>query len=177
MTDYTNPSVYGVVVVVYCTTTKRFYILRELKDKPVVYKKAGMLAFVSETSMPHDKDVLATSHRAVDEEVGSGIINDDDIFVREKPVEGLPHSVPVYAAWVTVDEEFCEIPLDGLGAQGARRFFLQVLVQRVCAAAVDLDFGHHGEADTIIELTKFLHLGIGAWLLRAKLITGQGQYR
>ena len=112
MTDYTNPSVYGVVVVVYCTTTKRFYILRELKDKPVVYKKAGMLAFVSETSMPHDKDVLATSHRAVDEEVGSGIINDDDIFVREKPVEGLPHSVPVYAAWVTVDEEFCETNSD-----------------------------------------------------------------
>ena len=80
--DYNDPSVYGVVVVVYCTTTKRFLMLRELKDKPAVCKKAGMSAFVSETSESSDKDVLATARRAVNEEIGPDIVNDDDIFVR-----------------------------------------------------------------------------------------------
>ena len=42
--------------------------------------------------------------------------------------------------------------------------------------AIDVYFAHHWKAKTKIHLTKFLNLGVGAWLLTAKLIAGQRQY-
>ncbi len=105
--DYKDSSVYGVVVVVHCESTNKFLIIKELKSKPIICKESGMLAFPSETVEPEDgQNPLVTARRCVNEEIGSGLVKDDDIFVREKPLETLPHDVRVYVAWVSVDEEF-----------------------------------------------------------------------
>ena len=40
--------------------------------------------------------------------------------------------------------------------------------------AIDVNFAHHGKAQTVVHLTKFLNLCIAARLLLAKLITGHG---
>jgi len=68
--DCTDNALYGVVLVVYCRTTKRFLFLRELTDKPRVFKIKGMLAFPSETREGCDTSVRATITRLIYEEVG-----------------------------------------------------------------------------------------------------------
>lgn len=106
MLDYTDPSVYGVAVAVYCRATERFLLLTEKYDKPAVCKLAGMHTFVCETVEPSDTSVLATVRRAVSEEVGLSRVAHEDIFIREQPLLDLAHGVKVYVGWVVVYAEF-----------------------------------------------------------------------
>jgi len=106
MVNYTDKSVYGVAVAVFCPPTERFLLLTEKYDKPAVCKSAGMHTFVCETSKPSDTSVRATVRRAVSEEVGMERVANEDIFIREQPLDHLAHGVRVFVGWVVVEHEF-----------------------------------------------------------------------
>jgi len=48
----------------------KIFVIRELKDKPVLRKKAGMLSFPLETFKDNDHNHLGTIVRLLEEEVG-----------------------------------------------------------------------------------------------------------
>jgi hypothetical protein len=50
------------------------------------------------------------------------------------------------------------------------------LVQRVGLRAVDVNFGHHGKADAIVELTKLGDFIVASRVLSTKLVTRKTQY-
>ena len=94
---------------------------------------------------------------------------------------------------LAVDEEFREVPLD-VGLRGVCRIALrehpveqlgermlgsesgkacltlQPLVDGVRILAVDLNLGHQGEGDTVIQTAELLYLLVGARLLMAELV-------
>src|SRR5206468_3151689 len=76
-----------------------------------------------------------------------------------------------------VDQEFREVPLDAFTAKHAGRFALEILVERVRAAAVDLDLGEHREAYFVVERAEILDLVFVAGLLVPELIAGKAQDR
>lgn len=104
--NYDAPDIFGVVVVVKCRSTDRLLLLRERKSNLRIFKQAGMLAFPSETREPTDNSALETVKRAAEEEVGLGRVREGDIFLRTDPITDLSHRVPIYAAWLYVEEEF-----------------------------------------------------------------------
>ena len=108
--DCIDNALYGVVLVVYCRTSKRFLFLRELKDMPQTFKTKGMLAFPSETRESYDSSVRATIARLLDEEVGMKLSG--DILLSLEPLSDFRHKIPVYISWVVVDDEFCAVPND-----------------------------------------------------------------
>src|SRR4051794_29591021 len=57
-------------------------------------------------------------------------------------------------AAVLADEELREVPLDGLGAEDARRFLAQPLPERVGVVAVDLDLRHHREGHAVVGFAE-----------------------
>ena len=77
---------------------------------------------------------------------------------------------------LAANQKLREVPLDAF-AQGSRRGVLEVLKQRIGAAAVDLDLAEHGEAHAIVELAKRHDLVLAARVLAAKLIAGEAQHR
>ena len=76
-----------------------------------------------------------------------------------------------------VDEEFCEIPFDGLCTEQAGFGGFQKAIQRMGIGAVDLDFFKQRKADVEIRFTKLRDVCAASWFLLAKLITGEGQHR
>lgn len=46
------------------------FTIKELRDKPQYYKKAGMISFPLETAEPTDKDLWETANRLFHEEMG-----------------------------------------------------------------------------------------------------------
>lgn len=109
-TDCIDGALYAVILVVFCRKTKRFLFLTELTSKPRVFKKKGMLALPSETKEESDSSVKATVYRLIREEIGVSI--NDDITLLLKPLVHFKHRIPVYVAWVAVDEEFEAVPAD-----------------------------------------------------------------
>jgi len=95
---------------VYCRTTKRFLFLRELTDKPRVFKIKGMLAFPSETREGCDTSVRATITRLIYEEVGVELLG--DILLSIEPLTDFMHGIPIYISWVVVSKEFTATPND-----------------------------------------------------------------
>lgn len=108
--DCIDCALYGVVLVVFCRTTRRFLFLRELTDKPSVFKKKGMIAFPSETKEEFDSSVRATVVRLISEEVG--VIVSEGVVLSIKPLTEFAHGIPIYVAWVVVEEEFDAFPTD-----------------------------------------------------------------
>src|SRR5579875_213267 len=73
-----------------------------------------------------------------------------------------------------VDEEFGEVPFDGI-AQQAGLLALQKFVQWMRPLAVDLDLGENRKLDPVIELAKFFDLLVRARLLMAELIAWESE--
>ena len=78
---------------------------------------------------------------------------------------------------VATDQELGEVPLDGLGAEQARRLGAQPCPERVRAAAVDFDLAHHREADAVVLLAEGTDLRIAARVLRAELVAWETDHR
>ena len=76
----------------------------------------------------------------------------------------------------SVDEEFCEVPLDGLRAEYPRCGLGQVLVQRIGRCTVDINLRKYREGDLVIRLAELLNFLVGARLLTGKLIAGEPEY-
>ncbi len=70
-----------------------------------------------------------------------------------------------------VDEKLGKVPFDEI-AKRARQARLQVLEERERIAAVDLDLVHHLELH-FVPSDKVDNLGVGAGLLRPKLVAGK----
>ena len=105
-------ALYAVILVVFCHKTKRFLFLKELTEKPKVFKKKGMLALPSETKSEVDTSVRATVERLVHEEVGVLFDTDTNFQLFLPPLEVFPHDIPVYVASVAVEDEFEAQPQD-----------------------------------------------------------------
>src|SRR3954466_1968940 len=71
---------------------------------------------------------------------------------------------------VAADQELGEVPLDRLDAEQAGLLALQPLPQRMRIRAVDLDLGHHREADAVVELAEGRDLVVAARVLVAELV-------
>ena len=67
------------------------------------------------------------------------------------------------------DEEFGEIPFDGVGEESTSLRF-EILENRIRLAAVHLDLVHDGKSDPIVELASGFCIAARAWFLTRKLI-------
>lgn len=74
---------------------------------------------------------------------------------------------------VLVDDELCEIPLDGID-QSSALFFLQVLEKWMGVFSVDVNLIEQIEVDLAILNEALNFFGI-AWLLMTELITGESE--
>lgn len=75
----------------------------------------------------------------------------------------------------TVNQELGEVPLDGLAAKEPGLLLLEPAIEGVGTDAVDLAFGHQGEADRVVERAEAGDLLGIARLLMAELIAGKAQ--
>lgn len=71
------------------------------------------------------------------------------------------------------DEEFGEIPFDGIGEESTSLRF-EILENGIGIIAIHLDFLHDGEGDTIVELASRSSITACAGFLTGKLIAGEG---
>ena len=67
------------------------------------------------------------------------------------------------------DEEFSEIPFDGIGEESTSLRF-EILENGIGFVAVHLDFLHNGEGDAIVELASGFCITARARFLTGKLI-------
>ena len=73
------------------------------------------------------------------------------------------------------DEEFGEIPFDGVGEEATSLRF-EILEYGIRLAAVHLDLVHDGEGDPIVELASGFCIAARAWFLTRKLVAGEAKY-
>lgn len=73
------------------------------------------------------------------------------------------------------DEEFGEIPFDGIGEESTSLRF-EILENGIGFATVHLNLVHDGEGDTIVELASGFCITARAWFLTSKLVAGEPQY-
>ena len=76
----------------------------------------------------------------------------------------------------TIDQEFGEIPFDRR-AQQPGFLALQILIQRMRIAAVDVDLGEHRKGDGIVAGAELLDLRGVAGFLAAELVAGKSEHR
>jgi len=74
---------------------------------------------------------------------------------------------------LSVDQEFCVIPLDFIG-EPASFDSLQVFVEGMSVIAVDVDFSEHIKGEAILFLHSCLDFRVSARLLAGKLVAGEG---
>ena len=73
------------------------------------------------------------------------------------------------------DEEFGEIPFDGIGEESTSLRF-EILENGICFTTIYLNLVHDGEGDTIVELAGGFCITARAWFLTSKLVAGEPQY-
>src|SRR5450631_1442747 len=71
----------------------------------------------------------------------------------------------------TIDQEFGEIPFDRW-AQQPGLLVLQILIQRMGVAAIDIDLGEHRKSDGIVAGAELLDLSGIARFLASELVAG-----
>src|SRR5450432_2409591 len=76
----------------------------------------------------------------------------------------------------TIDQEFGEIPFDRW-AQQPGLLVLQILIQRMGVAAIDIDLGEHRKSDGIVAGAELLDLSGIARFLAPELVAGKSQNR
>src|SRR6202042_220092 len=75
-----------------------------------------------------------------------------------------------------VDHEFGEIPFDRRAEQSGLRL-LQILIQRMSVAAVDIDLGEHRKGNAIIDGAELLDLAGVTGFLASELVAWESQNR
>ena len=73
------------------------------------------------------------------------------------------------------DEEFGEIPFDGVGEESTS-LRLEILEYGIGFAAVHFDLMHDGEGDPIVELASGFCIAARARFLTRKLVAGEAKY-
>jgi hypothetical protein len=76
---------------------------------------------------------------------------------------------------VLADEELFKVPLDALQAHEARLLLLHPLPHGLRAVAVDLGFAEDFVGDFVAEDAEVLDLFVGARVLAAELVAGEGE--
>lgn len=76
---------------------------------------------------------------------------------------------------VLADQELLKVPLHHLQAEQAGLLRLEPLEEGARVVAVDVDLGHDGEGDAVVELAELLDLLVGAGLLAAELVAGEAE--
>ena len=71
------------------------------------------------------------------------------------------------------DEEFGEIPFDGIGEESTSLRF-EIFENGICFTTIYLNLVHDGEGDTIVELASRSSITACAGFLTGKLIAGEG---
>jgi len=128
------------------------------------------------------ENVLITSgsQQALDL-LGKLFINRGDRVLLEAPTYlGALQAFNMYGAEyvsVPIDEELGEVPFDRFSAENAGLSLLQVLVQRMSVAAVDVDLGEHREADLVGQRAKLADLLFIARFLVPELIAREAEHR
>ena len=94
-----------------------------------------------------------------------------------------PHTLPLRPthtrppplhAPVPPDKKLLKVPLDPLQAEHAGLLGLEPVPQRLRRRAVDVDLGKNGERDAVVALAEGVDVVVGAWVLRAELVAGEG---
>ena len=76
---------------------------------------------------------------------------------------------------VLADEELFKVPLDALQAHEARLLLLHPLPHGLGLVAVDLGFAEDFVGDLVVEHAEVLDLLVGARVLAAELVAGEGE--
>ncbi len=77
---------------------------------------------------------------------------------------------------LVVDQELLKVPLDALEAQQAGLLGLEPLEEGAGVVAVDVDLGHDGEGDAVVDLAELLDLFVAAGFLAAELVAGEAEH-
>ena len=73
------------------------------------------------------------------------------------------------------DEEFGEIPFDGISDESTR-LRLEIFENGISITAIHLDLLHDGEGDPIVQLASRFCIAACAWFLTRKLIAREAKY-
>ena len=84
--------------------------------------------------------------------------------------EAFPH-VPVF-----IHQKFGEVPFDRFGAQQARGFIFEMLIQRMGIGPIHVNFGKHRKGNVIVGLAKIQNFFVASWVLTAELVAGKSQH-
>src|ERR1700733_11851110 len=84
--------------------------------------------------------------------------------------------MPRHHLAAAIDQEFGEIPFDRRAEQPGFGV-LQILIQRMGVAAIDVDLGKHRKADAVIDAAELLDLRGIAGLLATELVARKSQHR
>ena len=76
---------------------------------------------------------------------------------------------------VLADEELLKVPLDALQAHKPGLLLLHPLPHRLGGVAVDVGLAQHLVRDLVTEHTEVLDLFVGARVLAAELVAGEGE--
>ena len=81
----------------------------------------------------------------------------------------------MYGLTLSIDQEFCEIPLDGFRSKypGLRRF--QVTIKRMCLRTVDIDLRKQWKRHSVVQTAETQNFALGPGLLSSELIAGESQ--
>src|SRR5690606_1945751 len=90
-------------------------------------------------------------------------------------VGGVGRRIALYHLAILVHQELGEVPLDRLAAKNARRFLLEVLVERMRVITIDVDLAEHREADAVVQLAELADFRLAARLLLAELVAREAK--
>lgn len=76
---------------------------------------------------------------------------------------------------ILANEELLKVPLDPLQPQQTGFLILEPLVQGASLVTVDVNLGHDGKGDAIIDLAELLDFVVGARLLPTELVAREAQ--
>jgi hypothetical protein len=76
---------------------------------------------------------------------------------------------------ILADEELLKVPLDALHAQETRLLLLHPLPHGLGLVAIDLGLAEHLVGDLVAEHAEVLDLLVGARVLAAELVAGEGE--
>ena len=98
----------GVALILIASSTGRLLVLKELKDKPIIKKKAGMISFPLETVAPGERKEIAVQ-RLIFEEIGVEVDADPIFF---GGAFSIIEQTQTFAAYAVCDDEFVPTPRD-----------------------------------------------------------------
>jgi predicted NUDIX family NTP pyrophosphohydrolase len=101
----------GVGLIVIAGNTGKILTVKELEDKPVIKKRAGMRSFPEET-VRRNESIADAMQRLMIEEIGVTINRDINYFIQDKVVVSDLPQVLMSVGFIQVPMEFDVIPVD-----------------------------------------------------------------